>query len=230
MPQHLKPKKIYSFDEADNRLYDIFRHHGFADFDHDQRHQLVRFYRLLMLNQNEENFTRLIKFRDIAIKHFIDCLMVDRLCQLRFPLLDLGTGPGFPGIPLKILYPAERIVLAEGVRKRVEFLKRVRDELQLQNLDLIGRKIDEDFVLPMQTVITRAVAAVGPTLKAVRGCLQPGGQMVFMKGPNVDPELAKAAREWSGEYELIKDQAYQLPATPHERRLIIFQRRQNPAT
>jgi hypothetical protein len=78
-----------------------------------------------MENQEKENFTRLLKLNDIGIKHFIDCLIVTELTKLKFPLIDVGTGPGFPGIPLKILYPSERIILAEGVQRRVEFLKDV---------------------------------------------------------------------------------------------------------
>ena len=56
--------------------------------------------------------------------------------KLQFPLLDVGTGPGFPGIPLKIVFPNEQIYLGEGVQKRVEFLKYVREELQLPNLKI----------------------------------------------------------------------------------------------
>src|SRR5262245_13919964 len=111
--KHKKPEIILSFEEADSRLYDIFRHHGFADFPHAERRRLVEFYLLLMNHQLRDNVTRLVKFREIAIKHFIDSLIITRHCELVFPLLDVGTGPGFPGIPLKILYPDKKIILAE---------------------------------------------------------------------------------------------------------------------
>ncbi len=108
---HRRPEEIYSFNEADNRLYDIFRHHGFEDFPHDTRKRLVEFYLLLMNHQLTDNVTRLVKFRDIAIKHFIDSLIITRFVKLQFPLLDVGTGPGFPGIPLKIMYPMTKLFL-----------------------------------------------------------------------------------------------------------------------
>lgn len=222
--KHRKPEQILSFSEADDRLFDIFRHHDFRDFPHKDRHQLVRYYQLLMNQQKTENFTRLLKFRDIAIKHFIDCLMVPRLWSLEFPLLDIGTGPGLPGIPLKIVYPQEKILLAEGVRKRVEFLKKVREEMKLKELDIVGRYIDEEFMLPVKTVITRAVDDVNKTLKDIRGCLKIGGHMIFMKGPNVDPEIEKAKSDWARTYELVEDIEYSLPNTPHQRRLVIFRR------
>ena len=221
---HKKPEQIYSFEEADSRLYDIFRNHGFEDFPHEQRRRLVEFYLLLMNHQLRDNVTRLVKFRDIAIKHFIDSLMVPRLCELRFPLLDVGTGPGFPGIPLKILYPDEKIILAEGVRRRVDFLKAVREEMQLKELQLVGRKIDETFQLPVNGVITRALEDISQTLKSVSQCLAVSGRVYFMKGPNVDPEIKKAVLEWEPYYKLIEDHDYILPETPHQRRLVIFEK------
>lgn len=222
--RHKKPETIYDFNEADNRLQDIFRNHGFGDYPHDKRHQLVRFYQLLMEKQNSDNFTRLIKFRDIAIKHFIDSLMVVRLTKLQFPLLDMGTGPGFPGIPLKIEFPDEKIILADGVRKRIDFLKTVRDKMALQNLDLMGRNITEDFTYPVQGVITRAVEDISLTLQNVSQCLPTGGKLYLMKGPNVDDELEIATKKWRAYYKLVEDHAYRLPETPHERRLIVFEK------
>src|ERR1035437_1574391 len=68
---HRKPEQIYSIEEADSRLFDLFRHHGFEDFPHSERRRLVEFYLLLMNHQLRDNVTRLVKFRDIGIKHFI---------------------------------------------------------------------------------------------------------------------------------------------------------------
>ncbi|HWU41917.1 MAG TPA: RsmG family class I SAM-dependent methyltransferase, partial [Bdellovibrio sp.] len=185
------------------------------------------FYRLLMLNQEKENFTRLLKLRDVAIKHFIDSLIIAQHTSLRFPLMDVGTGPGLPGIPLKILFSQEKILLAEGVQRRVEFLKHVRSEMKLQNLDIIGRNINKHFVYPVNGVITRAVEDIGNTLGNVISSLQIGGRVYFMKGPGVDPEIAMAKKNWSEFYKLVDDIAYTLPETPHERRLVIYEKIKN---
>ena len=225
---HKKPEKIFTFEEADSRLYDIFRHHGFEDFPHADRKRLVEFYVLLMNNQMRDNVTRLVKFRDIAIKHFIDSLIVPRLCELTFPLLDVGTGPGFPGIPLKIIYPDKKIILAEGVRKRVDFLKTVRDQMKLTDLDIVGRKIDATFALPVEGVITRALEDISLTLGHVSQCLTVGGRVYFMKGPNVGPELKPALKKWGEYFELERDIPYSLPNTPHERKLLIFRKIKTP--
>lgn len=223
--RHKKPEVIYELDEANNRMVDAFNHHGLADYPYEKTMQLCRFYRLLMQQQNKENFTRLLKFRDIVIKHFVDCLIVPlEHYQLKFPLIDMGTGPGFPGIPLKIHYPDERIILVEGVKKRVNFLKEVRESLGLKNLDIIGRYVDEDFNFPIQSVITRAVAEITPTLKYTYNCLPEGGEVVFMKGPNVDEELEKAIPLVKGKFYLSDDITYTLPNTNHNRRLVVFKK------
>lgn len=222
--RHKKPETVYSIEEANDRMADIFRNHHFDGVSHQQRRQLAHFYQLLMSTQEKENFTRLLKLRDIAIKHFMDCLMVPQLVDLQFPLMDLGSGPGFPGIPLKIAFPQERIILAEGVQRRVEFLKKVREEMGLSNLDIIGRNINPYFAYPINGVITRAVEDVRNTLSNVLTCLQLGGRVYFMKGPGVDPEIPIAKAEVGEFYELEKDIAYTLPHTENHRRLLVYKK------
>lgn len=224
---HKKPEVIYDLHEASDRLADVFRNHGFDLVNHEQRLQLAHFYRLLMLNQEKENFTRLLKLRDVAIKHFIDSLMILKHTSLKFPLMDVGTGPGFPGIPLKILLPQEHILLAEGVQRRVEFLKHVRTEMRLPRLDILGRNINKHCVYPVNGVITRAVEDISNTLSNVVNSLQLGGRVYFMKGPGVDPEIIAAQETWSEFYNLVQDVAYSLPETPHERRLVVFEKIKN---
>lgn len=220
--RHKRSVEAYSFDEADDRIYDVFRNHDFGDYPHAKRQQLTRFYQLLMENQNEQNFTRLLNIRDVAIKHFIDSLIVTRHVKLQFPLLDMGTGPGFPGIPLKIHFPDDKIILAEGVQRRVEFLKHVRASLALRELPIIGRNVNSEMFYPVNGVITRAVEDARNTLGNVINCLQTGGDVVLMKGPNCTPEIQPALDQWGEYFKLKADIAYELPKTPHERRLLVF--------
>lgn len=223
---HKRPVRVFKFNEADDRLQDIFYNHGYGDkIDHETRKLFTKFYILLMENQKKQNFTRLTSIKDVAIKHFIDSIIINKLTPLKFPLLDMGTGPGFPGVPLKIILgPEKKIILAEGVQKRVSFLKKVRDDLDLQNLDIIGRNVTSDFHYPVEGVITRAVEDARNTLGNVMNCLQTGGCVYLMKGPNVDPEIKTALNVWGKYYELVKDKSYDLPKTPHKRRLLIFRK------
>lgn len=225
---HRKPEKIFTFTEADDRIYDFFKNHGFGDYPHEKRHELVKFYEILMHEQHNQNITRLLTIRDVAIKHFIDCLMITRLTELKFPLLDIGTGAGFPGIPLKIHYPDEPILLSEGVQKRVEFLKQVREKMHLQKLDIIGRNINPTFVYPIKGAITRAVEDMNQTLGSVINALQLDGEVYFMKGPNLGNEIERALKEFGDYYELKANIAYELPNTPHKRRLVIFRKKAHP--
>lgn len=227
--KHKQANRIFSLEEANDRLYDLFRNHELGDYPHAKRKQFAHFYTLLMEVQKKENFTRLTELREIGIKHFIDCLMVPRLTELKFPLMDVGTGPGFPGIPLKIEFPDQTILLAEGVQRRVEFLKDVREKMELQALPILGRNINQECFYPVQGVITRAVEDLRNTLGNVIHCLQLGGRVYFMKGPGVDPEIPMALEAWGEYYKLVEDHRYVLPKTEQERRLIVFEKIKSPA-
>ncbi|MDX9731032.1 MAG: class I SAM-dependent methyltransferase, partial [Bdellovibrionales bacterium] len=179
--------------------------------------------------QNERNFTRLLTLREVGIKHFIDCLVVPEILEqngvpLLFPLMDVGTGPGFPGVPLKIALPDKHIYLAEGVLKRVEFLRVLRRELELENVEILARNVGDTCFLPVKGAITRAVEDASNTLGNVVHSLQTGGRVYLMKGPNCGPEIEPALEKWSEYYTLEKDIAYELKHTPHQRRLLVFKK------
>ena len=221
---HKKPEAIFTANEANDRMLGLFKNHGIGHITHSERHKLAEFYVLLMQNQTKENFTRLLTLKDVAIRHFVDCLLVPKLYPLQFPLMDLGSGPGFPGIPLKVIFPKEKIILAEGVQRRVEFLKTARESLRLEALPIIGRNVNPYFAYPVRGVITRAVEDVGNTLSNVLTCLDVGGEVYFMKGPNVQPELDAIPESLKEFYRLKKDIAYDIPNTTHKRRLVIFEK------
>ena len=185
---------------------------------------LTRFHHFLLEKNRKLNLTRIHNLEDVVLKHYVDCFLVDRMVDLPSPLLDLGTGGGFPGIPLKIIRPDLRIVLAEGVGKRVRFLKQAREHLGFEGLDVIGRNIDREFFYPVRGVITRAVEVIPDTLKRVRNSLVQDGLAIFMKGPNVDDEQALALKRYGDEYELEHDLPYTLPRSKHRRRLVVYRR------
>ncbi len=185
---------------------------------------LTRFHHFLFDKNRRLNLTRIHNLEDVVLKHYVDCFLVDRMTKLPSPLLDLGTGGGFPGIPLKIIRPDLHIILAEGVGKRVRFLKDAREHLGLEGLDVIGRNIDREFFYPVSGVVTRAVELVPDTLKRMQNSLQAGGMAIFMKGPNVDDELVRAQKRYGDEYELEHDLPYTLPRSPHRRRLLVYRR------
>src|SRR2546422_879438 len=116
-------------------LQGVFKSHGITLPLTDQMlEQFACFYKFLMDYNKKYNLTRLTTFNEVAVKHFVDCIYVAQLMDLPQRLMDMGTGPGFPGVPLKIVSPQTRVFLAEGVQKKVEFLKMLREHLGLKNL------------------------------------------------------------------------------------------------
>ena len=127
-------------------------------------------------------------------KHYIDCVLVARLLdwQIPSPILDIGTGAGLPGIPLKIVCPDTEFILSEGRHKRVRFLLEVVEALGLKGIEILGKQIHASFNRPVRAVITRALEAIPKTLSRVEGCLMPEGKVIFMKGPHCEEEVRSA--------------------------------------
>jgi 16S rRNA (guanine(527)-N(7))-methyltransferase RsmG len=194
-----------------------------------QLDQLWRFDQLLRSRNHDRDLTRLIEFESVVVKHYLDSMYVGRLIELPSPLVDVGTGAGFPGIPLKIRYPHLQLVLAEQRPRRIAFLNEAIGQLELQRTQTFKQRVvSRSFTTPMRGVITRAVEPIGKTLLRTSGCTRAGSQIIFMKGPNVDAELAEARRDFGSDYRLLDDRPYSLPNTPHARRLVVFERLRDP--
>jgi 16S rRNA (guanine527-N7)-methyltransferase len=195
----------------------------------EQLDQLWRFDQLLRRRNDDRDLTRLIEFETVVVKHYIDSMFVGRLIELPSPLVDVGTGAGFPGIPLKLRYPQLELVLAEQRPRRIAFLNEAIETLGLARVTTFKQRVvSRSFTRPMRGVITRAVEPIQKTLLRTSGCTRAGSQIIFMKGPQVDEELQLAKRQFESEYRVVVDRAYQLPHTPHARRLVVFERLRDP--
>ncbi|MFO7707352.1 MAG: 16S rRNA (guanine(527)-N(7))-methyltransferase RsmG [Desulfobacterales bacterium] len=193
--------------------------------------QLDRFwmYHCLLREHNPElNLTRIHNFANMVLKLYVDSVLPATIVQLPSPLLDLGTGPGMPGIPLKICRPELSVILAETRGSRVDFLKLAIDRLRLDGIRVVAGRITARFEEPVAGVVTRAVETAGRTLERVQGCLRAGGRVVFMKGPQCDEEIADARARFSQSYALEEDRPYHIPGTRHARRLLVFRRLDEP--
>ena len=193
-----------------------------------QIEQLWTYHNLLRQFNAQLNLTRIHNFTNMVLKLYVDSILPGRVMDLPSDLLDLGTGPGMPGIPLKIAFPDLNITLAESRGKRVDFLKMAVDRLQLKDTAVIGKTITPDFDLPVGNVITRAVEDISLTLDRVDGCLETGGRVIFMKGPDCDDEIRAAGEKYMSRFRLLQLIDYEIPHTPHERRLVVFQRIDEP--
>lgn len=209
------------------RLAAIFKECGIA-LNQQQIDQFWLYHGLLRRHNPELNLTRIHNFTNMVLKLYVDSALPGQIMHLPSPLMDLGSGPGMPGIPLKILHPDVEIWLAEGRAKRTAFLGEVIDSLGLTGIHVIDAKITSAFTQPMAAVITRAVESIDQTLERVSGCLRQGGQMIFMKGPQCADEIEQGRRRFSGQFRLIQDQAYTIGRTSHQRRLVVFERLDAP--
>mgnify|MGYP001016448554 CR=1 FL=1 len=190
----------------------------------DQYDALWAYHRLLREANAELNLTRLHNFESMVLKHYVDSLLVLKYEAPPSPLMDMGSGPGLPGVPLKIARPDLEMVLAEPRGHRAEFLESVIARLKLTNVDVYAGKVGPKFTREVGGVITRAVASIPETLDRVVNCLGPGGKMLFMKGPDCDNEVAEARSSHASSFRLLADHSYAIPGTNHQRRLVVYER------
>jgi 16S rRNA (guanine(527)-N(7))-methyltransferase RsmG len=194
-----------------------------------QWEQLWRYHNLLRDRNQDRDLTRIIGFESMVVKHYVDSMIVGKLFPLPSPLLDVGTGAGFPGIPLKIRYPHIKLTLAEPRPRRVQFLKDAIRVCKLDKIDVFDHKVvSQSFTRPVAGVITRAVEEIEKTLLRTSGCISTGGLVIFMKGPNAEPEIREADKRLGRQFKIIFDEAYQLPDSTHDRRLIVYERTDVP--
>jgi 16S rRNA (guanine(527)-N(7))-methyltransferase RsmG len=193
-----------------------------------QLDQLWSYHRLLRESNPDLNLTRVRGFDNMVLKLYVDSLLPADLLELPSPLLDLGTGPGMPGIPLKIYRPHLDVILAETRGQRVEFLEQTIAALELKGVRVVGGRVTARFEEPVAGVITRAVESIPETLERVAGCLSRDGLVIFMKGPRCEREIEQARPRLEGRYALESDRPYVIPHTRHARRLVVYRRLDEP--
>ncbi len=185
---------------------------------------LWTYHQFLRANNQDLDLTRLIGFETMAQRHYADCMILHGFMQGKWPspLVDVGSGAGFPGIMIKLMSPKTRIVLAEPRPRRVDFLERAIKELKLRDISVFPHKVtSRSFTEPMAGAITRAFETVEKSLPRFGGCLAVGGKAIFMKGPKVAEELTDLRND---EYRVVMNHAYRIPNTTLDRALLVMER------
>ncbi|HWQ89775.1 MAG TPA: 16S rRNA (guanine(527)-N(7))-methyltransferase RsmG [Desulfitobacteriaceae bacterium] len=166
----------------------------------------------LLLEWNQKmNLTSITDPDDIVLKHFIDSLTVRRYLRGK-KMADIGTGAGFPGIPLKIVQPDLQLFLVDSLRKRLDFLQEVVQRLGLKEVEIIHARAEElgrnrKYRAGFEIVTSRAVARLSVLLEYAIPLLQVNGQFIAMKGSNADAEIAEAREallQLNAEVETVK--------------------------
>jgi 16S rRNA (guanine527-N7)-methyltransferase len=174
------------------------------------------------------NLTSLTTDKDIAVKHFLDSLTIAPFLQDATQVLDIGTGAGFPGLPLKIFAPCIELLLLESSQKKCSFLRHIVRGLKLAGVEIVqgraeDKKMIERYGSSFDLVLSRALADLPTSLQLVRPYAKRGGRIVGMRGRQGKQE--RDAMEWrSFGLQLIEQQRLTLPFVEEERVLLLFQR------
>lgn len=187
----------------------------------DELDKLWLFHTLIIKHNKDRDLTRIINFDSMATKHYVDSLIVNNLVKLKSPILDIGSGAGFPGIPLKIINPDLEICLAEPKKSRVDFLNMIIKKLDLKKIKVHPHKIVRATKFDsFNTIITRAFETIPKTLFRVENLITSNSKIIFMKGPNSEKEKGEASFA-SPFYKLSNDITYKISSNDY-RKLIVF--------
>lgn len=192
-----------------------------------QIRQLYRHAALLRQWNRTTNLTAIRDPREMAIKHFVDSLGPVRWMAPMARVLDLGSGGGFPGLPLKVWSPAIDLTLVDAVRKKTSFLRHTIRELGLKGVKVLNERVEHLSSrrdLPsFDTVVCRAFGDLAFVVTHAAPLLAPDGQIVFWKGRRPEQEISALTPLLKrGKRPLtLSLRSYKLPSSAAERTLVI---------
>jgi len=179
----------------------VFTQHGFS-LTNSQVSLFTIYWENLKLWNSKINLTSIRDDHEIIMKHFLDSVAVLNyfVVQENDLVVDVGSGAGFPGIPIKILRPSLDLTLVESVSKKASFLKFLKTRLELENTKIINLRAEEIVKLGQHRknydlVLTRYIASISDSIDYCLPLLKPSGNWVAFKSGNVQDEICSAAKK-----------------------------------
>ena len=195
--------------------------------------QLYNYMNLLIKWNEKMNLTAITDPNEIITKHFIDSLAINKFIKEEGSMIDVGTGAGFPGIPIKIFRNDISLTLMDSLNKRIIFLEEVTNTLKLEKISLIHSRAEElgnneKYRQKYDCITSRAVAPLNYLVEYMIPFAKIGGSCICMKGSNIQQELVEAEKaiiKLGGQIEKIEK--IKLPETDIERNIIIIKKIKN---
>jgi 16S rRNA (guanine527-N7)-methyltransferase len=196
-----------------------------------QKQQFMDYYEMLIEKNKVMNLTAITELSEVIQKHFIDSLTIIKVIKLKNQkILDLGTGAGFPGIPLKIAFPDLEIVLLDSLNKRLLFLQEVIEKLKLKNITTLHGRAedygkDPNYREKYDVCVSRAVAKLSSLSEFCIPYVNKDGYFISYKSGKVEEELISSQRAFKllgAKLETVN--SFVLPGTEMERSLIVIKK------
>ena len=202
------------------------------DLDSAAADKLARYAELLLEKNKVMNLTAITDPEDVASLHFLDSAALLTLADLKDKtVVDVGTGAGFPGMPLKILEPSIRMTLLDSLGKRITFLQEVCNELGLQNVQCVHARAEEFATQHREQfdlAVSRAVAQLNVLCELTLPLVKVGGQFAAMKSVSTDEEIRQAhsaIAQLGGQLSGVTD--YTVPETDVVHRIVSIEKTQH---
>jgi 16S rRNA (guanine527-N7)-methyltransferase len=167
--------------------------------DTNQIEQFYKYMQMLIEWNQKINLTAITKPDEIILKHFVDSLTIEKYIGDKKTIVDVGTGAGFPAIPLKIYRKDLKIVLVDSLNKRINFLNEVIKELNLENIETIHSRAEEfgqnkKYRESFDIATSRAVANLATLSEYLIPLVNKNGKCICMKGQEIEEELQKSKK------------------------------------